>query len=241
MFGKLLSIMELKYKFWFENSRGYVFGKGAYVLLKKIDELGSIRKASMDMHISYRHAWGLIKEIEENLEIKVVSSERGGREGGKTKLTEDGKKLLEEYEKYDRVFKYVSKHPYIKPSLTVDAVLVEDKKILLIRRKREPFKGMYALPGGFVEHGERTEDAIVREMKEETSLDVKVKRLVGVYSDPSRDPRDHTVTVVYEVERIGGKIKGGDDASEARFFPLDNLPPLAFDHEKIVKDYLVFH
>ncbi len=233
--------MQIRYKFWFENSRGYVFGKGAYELLKKIKEVGSIRKASMDMGLSYRHAWGLIKEIEENLKIKVVESERGGREGGKTMLTEEGNKLIEEYEKYNRVFEYVSKHPYIKPSLTVDAILIENKKILLIKRKRNPFRGMYALPGGFVEHGEKTEEAVVREMREETSLDVKVKNLVGVYSDPARDPRDHTVTIVYEIEKIGGNLKGGDDASEARFFPISKLPPLAFDHEKIISDYLVFH
>ncbi len=231
--------MQLRYKFWFESEKGYVFGKGAYELLKKIEETGSIRRASMDMHLSYRHAWGMIQEIEENLGVKVVESSRGGREGGKTKITEEGKKLLRMYEKYERLFDYVSKHPYIKPSLTVDMILVENGKILLIRRKHEPFKGMYALPGGFVEYGERTEDAAKREMKEETGLEVEVGRVVGVYSDPKRDPRDHTVTVVYEVKRKGGKIKGGDDASEAKFFSLNSLPPLAFDHGEIIRDYLL--
>ncbi len=230
--------MELKYKLWFENSRGYVFGKGAYELLKNIKEMGSIRKASMFMNLSYRHAWGIIKEIEENLNIKVVKSVRGGRGGGITILTLEGEKLLREYEKYVRVFEYVSKHPYIKPSLTVDMILEIDNKILLIKRKRSPYRGFYALPGGFVEHGEKTEEAAVREMAEETGIIVRIKSLVGVYSDPARDPRDHTVTIVYEVEKVSGEIKEGDDAAEVRFFSTFNLPELAFDHKNIIKDYL---
>ncbi len=233
--------MKVKYKFWFENERGYVFGKGSYELLKKVHELGSIRKASIEMGLSYRHAWGMIQEIEKNLGIKVAKSERGGKRGGNTTLTEEGLKLINDYEKYAQVFDYIIYHPYIKPSITVDAILVENSKILLIRRKRNPYRGKYALPGGFVEYGEKTENAVVREVKEETGLKVVVRSLVGVYSDPKRDPRDHTITVVYEVQRIGGELKGGDDAAEAQFMPLSKLPPLAFDHSKIVKEYLSLH
>lgn len=123
------------------------------------------------------------------------------------------------------------------PSLTVDAILVIDKKILLVERGRKPFKGMFALPGGFVEYGERVEDAVVREMKEETGLDVRVKCILGVYSEPDRDPRGHTASVVFEVERTGGEIMPGDDASDVKLFPLDSLPQLAFDHRKIIDDY----
>ncbi|NPA75400.1 MAG: NUDIX domain-containing protein [Euryarchaeota archaeon] len=231
--------MELKYKFWFEGRNGYIFGQGGYLLLKNIEKLGSLRQAAIELGMSYRHAWGLIKEIEENTGTEIIASARGGKGGGESHLTPAGKKLIEEYEKYDKVFRYVSKHPYIKPSLTVDMILVEKDKILLIQRKREPFKGMYALPGGFVEYGEKTEDAAVREMKEETGLDIKVTKLVGVYSDPNRDPRDHTVTVAYEVKKIGGKLKSGDDAAGVKFIPLNNLPKLAFDHGKIIKDYLL--
>ena len=122
------------------------------------------------------------------------------------------------------------------PALTVDGVLIEDGKILLIKRGREPFKGKWALPGGFVEYGEKVEDAIIREFREETGLDAEIIGLLGVYSDPERDPRGHTVSIVYLLKRKGGEMKGGDDASEARFFPLDNLPEMAFDHEKIVRD-----
>ncbi len=122
------------------------------------------------------------------------------------------------------------------PALTVDGVLIEDGNILLIKRGREPFKGKWALPGGFVEYGERVEDAVIREFREETGLDTEIIGLLGVYSDPNRDPRGHTVSIVYLLRRKGGEIRGGDDAYEARFFPLDNLPEMAFDHEKIVRD-----
>ncbi|AGB05253.1 ADP-ribose pyrophosphatase [Aciduliprofundum sp. MAR08-339] len=229
--------MQVKYRFWFESDRGYVFGPGAYQLLKEVERTGSLRQAAKNLSMSYRHAWGMIKEIEENLGMDIIVSRRGGKEGGESSITEEGKKLLRKYERYDEIFAYIVEHPYKKPSLTVDGILVEDEKILLIKRGRGPFKGMYALPGGFVEYGEKTEDAIVREFKEETGLDVRISSLVGVYSDPNRDPRDHTVTIVYELQKIGGSLHGGDDAAQAALFPLNSLPPLAFDHEKIIQDY----
>ena len=123
----------------------------------------------------------------------------------------------------------------MKPSITVDGVIIKDGKILLIKRKNEPFKGRWALPGGFVEYGETVEEAVLREVKEETGLDAEIKKLVGVYSDPNRDPRGHTISVVFLLEAKGSAI-AGDDASDAKFFNLDDLPPLAFDHEKIIKD-----
>ncbi len=125
------------------------------------------------------------------------------------------------------------------PALTVDGVLIENEEILLIRRGREPFKGRWALPGGFVEYGETTESAVLREVREETGLETEIIRLLGVYSDPDRDPRGHTVSVVYMLRRKGGNLKGGDDASEARLFSLDSLPEMAFDHEKIVRDAML--
>jgi len=125
---------------------------------------------------------------------------------------------------------------YRNPSLTVDGVLIEDGTILLIKRKNPPFQGKWALPGGFVEYGERTEVAVVREVQEETGLKTEVISLLGVYSDPERDPRGHTVSVVYILKRTGGELKGGDDASDAAFFSLNELPELAFDHAQIIED-----
>ncbi|KAA0004284.1 MAG: NUDIX hydrolase [Thermoplasmata archaeon] len=122
-----------------------------------------------------------------------------------------------------------------RPSITVDGVIIKNGKILLIKRRNEPFKGRWALPGGFVEYGETVEKAVLREVKEETGMDAKIKKLVGVYSDPARDPRGHTISIVFLLEGEGDAI-AGDDAIEAKFFDLNELPPLAFDHEKIIKD-----
>ena len=122
-----------------------------------------------------------------------------------------------------------------KPSITVDGVIIKNGKILLVKRRNEPFKGRWALPGGFVEYGETVEKAVLREVKEETGMDAKIKKLVGVYSDPARDPRGHTISIVFLLEGEGDAI-AGDDAIEAKFFDLNELPPLAFDHEKIIKD-----
>jgi len=125
---------------------------------------------------------------------------------------------------------------YKSPKLTVDGVLIIDQSLLLIRRKNPPFQDEWALPGGFVEYGETTEDAVKREFFEETGLHIDIIELLGVYSDPSRDPRGHTISIVYFLKKTGGNLKGGDDASDAKFFQLSSLPPLAFDHDIIVKD-----
>ena len=126
------------------------------------------------------------------------------------------------------------------PFLTVDTVVMENSSILLIKRKNDPYKGSWALPGGFVEYGETVENAAVRETKEETGLDVKLKELVGVYSDPKRDPRGHTVTVCFLGIKIGGTLKSATDADDAKFFDLKEIKTLdlAFDHERIIQDSL---
>ncbi|WP_048146583.1 NUDIX domain-containing protein [Pyrococcus abyssi] len=125
--------------------------------------------------------------------------------------------------------------------LTVDLVIVYNNGIVFIRRKNEPYKGYLALPGGFVEYGERVEEAAVREAKEETGLDVKLLRIVGVYSDPNRDPRGHTVTIAFLA--VGsGELKAGDDAKDVTVIPIEKIEEvkdkLAFDHAKIVEDAL---
>lgn len=127
---------------------------------------------------------------------------------------------------------------YKSPKLTVDGIVLEDERILLIKRKNQPFEGKWALPGGFVEYGEKTEDATVREVLEETGLKTKINHLAGVYSDPKRDPRGHTVSIVYVLDIFSGELKSGDDACDAKFFDLKNLPDLSFDHEGIIKDIL---
>lgn len=128
---------------------------------------------------------------------------------------------------------------YKNPKLTVDGVIIKEGKILLIKRNREPFKNKWSLPGGYVEYNEKVEDAVIRELSEETGLKVEIKKLFGVYSDPCRDPRGHTITIVFLMNIFGGILKSGDDASDARFFDIENIPALAFDHEKIINDVIL--
>ncbi len=124
------------------------------------------------------------------------------------------------------------------PLPTVDVLIEVGDRIVLIRRKHPP--PGWAIPGGFVEEGETAESAAVRESLEETGLRVTLTALLGVYSDPARDPRRHTISTVY-VGRAEGAPTGGDDAAEARLFGEDELPsPLAFDHAKILADYFKF-
>lgn len=121
------------------------------------------------------------------------------------------------------------------PLVTVDGLVLVEGRLVAIRRGNEPFRGMPALPGGFVEVGERTVDAVVREVREETGLETKVVRLVGVFSDPHRDPRGHTVSIVYALERIGGTLEAGSDAAEIVLIDPDQPPAMAFDHREIVR------
>lgn len=123
----------------------------------------------------------------------------------------------------------------ITPLLTVDAIIVHKEKLVLIKRKNPPYKGQFALPGGFVDIGETVEQAVIRETKEETGLDGNTVILVGVYSDPKRDPRSHTVSICFIV-RCDGDIKAGSDAEDIALFDFDKIPKLAFDHNKIIED-----
>jgi len=121
--------------------------------------------------------------------------------------------------------------------LTVDALIIENKEILLIKRKKYPFARLWALPGGHLDFDETLEDAVIREVKEETGLDVISLRLFKIYSSPYRHPQQ-SVAVVYQT-KVKGKSKAGDDAAKIKFFSLKTLPQkLAFDHSKIITDYL---
>lgn len=123
------------------------------------------------------------------------------------------------------------------PRVTVDGILIEHDTVLLVRRDIPPFRGSWVLPGGHVEYGERTEKALKREMKEELGITVKIGNLIGVYSDPKRDPRGHRITVAYLMGRTRGVIRIDREASEYRFFSLNHLPKrMGFDHRIIVKD-----
>lgn len=133
----------------------------------------------------------------------------------------------------------MKQNQYKNPIPTVDIIIeFEDKGIILIKRKNPPYG--WALPGGFVDYGESLEESAIREAKEETSLDVTLIKQFHTYSAPDRDPRHHTITTVYIAKVKGGTPKAKDDAKEIGVFTQENLPPnLAFDHEKILKDYFL--
>lgn len=122
------------------------------------------------------------------------------------------------------------------PFLTVDIIIEVEDGVILIERKNEPFG--WAIPGGFVDYGETVEVAAKREAKEETNLDIANLFLFGVYSDPKRDPRFHTVSVVFVATARGEQLIAGDDAKNAKIFKETELPEdIVFDHKRILKDY----
>ena len=132
---------------------------------------------------------------------------------------------------------------YKKPSLTVDIIIInENNDFILIKRKNEPFKNHWAIPGGFVDYGETVENAAIREAKEETSIDVKIKKLLGVYSNPNRDPRGHTVSIVYIANGDFNELSPSSDAKDGKIYSFEDISSLnlAFDHEKILKDALKY-
>lgn len=132
-------------------------------------------------------------------------------------------------------------YEYPRPMLTVDAVILyfelETWNVLLINRGNYPYKGMWALPGGFVDMDEDLLEAVRREVKEETNLEITSFTQLGAYGKPNRDPRGRNVAIVHYVI-VEQKIKAiaGDDASDARWFSVNNLPELAFDHQEIIND-----
>ena len=124
---------------------------------------------------------------------------------------------------------------YKNPLPTVDVIIDIDSRVVLIKRKNDP--PGWAIPGGFIDYGESAEDAARREMREETNLEISDLRQFHTYSNPDRDPRFHTVTIVYTAKSIGTPV-AGDDAGEVGLFDPDDLPaPLAFDHAEILKEY----
>ncbi|MEM2140570.1 MAG: NUDIX hydrolase [Nitrososphaera sp.] len=127
------------------------------------------------------------------------------------------------------------------PVPTVDVILQKGSKVLMIRRKKEPFAGRLALPGGFVNEGETVEDAARREALEETSLEIEPIEILGVYSDPARDPRRHVLTVAFVSIITGGVEQASDDAAGLQWVELADVEKMkdriAFDHAKILADY----
>lgn len=136
----------------------------------------------------------------------------------------------------------IYEYKYPRPAVTADAVVItqnEPRKVLLIKRGGKPFKGCWAFPGGFMNMDETLEECVIRELKEETGLVVTEVKPIGSYSRVDRDPRGRTITIAYLIvvdEEL--PVKGQDDAKQAKWWPLNDLPELAFDHSKILNDTL---
>lgn len=133
---------------------------------------------------------------------------------------------------------YTYKYP--RPAVTADCVVItseEEPRVLLIERGEEPFKGCWAIPGGFLNMDETTEQCAIRELEEETGLKIDQANQIGAYCKVDRDPRGRTISVAYLaiVERPL-EVSGQDDAAKANWFPVNALPPLAFDHDEIMAD-----
>jgi 8-oxo-dGTP diphosphatase len=133
---------------------------------------------------------------------------------------------------------YTYKYP--RPAVTADCVVITKEaipQVLLIERGADPFKGCWAFPGGFMNMDETTEECAIRELEEETGLRLSKIQQIGAYSKVDRDPRGRTVTVAYlAIVDEPVTVTGQDDAAQAEWFPIDALPPLAFDHEDIMRD-----
>lgn len=133
---------------------------------------------------------------------------------------------------------YTYKYP--RPAVTSDCVVITreaEPRVLLIKRGGEPFKDCWAIPGGFMEMNETTEQCAVRELKEETSIVISDLHQIGVYSKVDRDPRGRTVSVAYlAITDKAQDAVGQDDAAEVKWWPLTALPEMAFDHDDIMRD-----
>ncbi len=130
-------------------------------------------------------------------------------------------------------------YSYPRPAVTVDAILISNKNtVLLIERGREPYKGKWALPGGFIDMDEPLETACQRELEEETGISITELKQFKAFGAVDRDPRHRTISVIFYSFTEGELIaQSGDDAAKAQWFPIDQLPELAFDHQLILEEF----
>ncbi len=204
-------------------------------LLEAIREVGTVAGAATLVQLDTDTVRRLLADLAGRLaaEVLVIPGP-----GSRVLLSSKAAGLMEEYRRRVGRAHMILEAGEGKPVLTVDGVVVHAGKLVAIRRRYPPFKDRYCLPGGVVGEGERTEDAAVREVEEETGLRTEVMGLIGVYSDPARDPRGHTISVAYALREMGGDLRAGDDARDLALLPVKDPPPLGFDHSRIVADFL---
>ncbi len=164
------------------------------------------------------------------LGVPALSNERGG-------VTPECMNAMSIFEIKAHLSREQLIHRWKSPSVAADSIVFNDGKILLIRRRKEPYKGYYALPGGILDDDETLEQCAVRELKEETGLDGEVVSLLDVFSDPKRDPRVRMISAIFVVRATGGSLKAGDDAMDAAFMDIGGIPPLAYDHDNAIAKF----
>lgn len=132
-------------------------------------------------------------------------------------------------------------YQYPRPAVTVDAILINHhQEVLLIERGREPYRGKWALPGGFIDMDESLETACMRELREETGLEIENLKQFKAFGAVNRDPRHRTISVIFYAFTEGKlNAKAGDDAANVHWFPISQLPELAFDHRQILNEFIV--
>jgi 8-oxo-dGTP diphosphatase len=224
-------VRKVKCQVWLLEDGYPVLGEEGAELLSAVEEGKSLDVAARAVGMIRADAQAMLEGF---AAARVVEVLQGTDD---IKLTTKGEALLQEYLNKRRRIEKQLEHLFTNPSLTTDGIVLVDGRIVLVKRGEEPAKGHYALPGGFIEYGERAEDSVVREVLEETGLHTEVLDLVGVYSDPARDPRGHLVSLVFFLRPLGGELQAGDDAESAALFDLDSLPELAFDHSQIIDDF----
>lgn len=221
----------LEYSTWLSDGDRRIIGEKEAKFLRLIKEGCSLSAAATSIGLDGEMAKIIVDEMEANSGTVLVARDIPS-------LTSEGERLLLEFECRRMRIADQLKHLYQNPVFTVDGIVIQDERILLVKRGNDPFAGMYALPGGYIDHGESAEEAVMREIEEETGLHTEVLDLVGAYTKLGRDPRGHICTLVYRLLIRGGSLRPGDDAAEISFFPFNSLPELAFDHAEIIADIL---
>ncbi len=223
----------LKFYAWLERNGVFAMDEALAAILRAWEREGSLARASRAAGVELGQARALVRHAGEALGGPLL---RAGK--SPPRLTLAASRALREFESRNGALHVHLAGGQRSPILSVDAVVPYRSSIVLVRRRHPPYQGHLVLPGGIVEYGERVEEAIVREVREETGLRTAVDHLVGVYSNPKRDPRGHNVSTLFSVRVVGGRLKAGDDAEGVELHPLDRLPRLGFDHAQMVREYM---
>lgn len=218
---------------WLEEDGVRAMDEDLAHLLRRLGEGASLRQALDGSPLTARDVRTWRSAVQ-----RVLGADPLTRAGRRLTVSETGRALREEFLRKNTSTRIFLTQGLRVPLLAVDGLVLVEGRLVVIKRKYEPYVDRPCLPGGMVEHGEPVEAAAVREIREETGLDTRVQGLVGVYSDPDRDPRGHVISLAFALEHVGGDLLSGTDAAEVGLLDLEELPEMGFDHNAIVADYL---